>query len=137
VIIAKELPELQECGFYPPARYVVTPFAPQLSWLFVEMWEVFKPLMNSSSKIEFFGRLANAANREIARASDPADVKELLSAVIHEGFSITDELDAGTFKYLDVALGNTIYDDLIDQAEREGYLSVEETKKWFSDRGFS
>ncbi len=137
VIVTDTLREPREAVFYHEPRYVVTPFAPQLSWLLVELWAVFKPLMNGSSKIEFFGRLANAANRQIARSSDLRDPEELLAAVLHEGFAIADELDEGSFRYLDVSFGNMIYDDLIDEAERQGYLTVEETAEWFSDRDLS
>jgi hypothetical protein len=101
------------------------------------MWEAFKPFMDGTTKIEFFGRLANAANRQIAGSENAEHADDLLDAVLHEGFAIADELEDGSFRYLDVALGNTIYDDLIEDAERQGYLTVDETTQWFSDRGLS
>ncbi|MCF8530930.1 MAG: hypothetical protein K9G12_06875 [Candidatus Nanopelagicales bacterium] len=137
VIVTDVMPEAVKSGFRPDARYVVTPFAHQLSWLIVQMWESFKPFMNGTTKIEFFGRLANAANRQIAGSETGEDASELLHAVLHEGFAIADELEDGSFQYLVVAVGNNIYDDLIDEAERQGYLTVDETLRWFSDRGLS
>jgi len=137
VIVTDVMPETLKSGFRHEARYVVTPFAHQLSWLIVQMWEAFKPFMDGTTKIEFFGRLANAANRQIAGSENAEHADDLLDAVLHEGFAIADELEDGSFRYLDVALGNTIYDDLIEDAERQGYLTVDETTQWFSDRGLS
>lgn len=120
--------------FYPDPRFVVTRFAGNLSWLFEQLWDGFRPLFDGATKIEFFGRLANAANRYLARTPD-TDAKELLAAVLHEAYAIADDLADGSFTYLVVASGNMIYDDLIDEAEREGYMTPEESRRWLNERG--
>ena len=84
-------------SFYPEARYVVTAHAHELSWLFVELRDAFyaEELIDGCSKIEFFGRLANAANRCLHSSPD-ASAKLLCEAVLHEAFAILEEMKGGT-----------------------------------------
>ena len=87
--------------------------------------------LDGCSKIEFFGRLANAANRCLHR--EPAATAQLLcAAVLHEAFAIYDEMEDGGFEYLAVAFGNQIVDDYVDEARRSGFMSVDETMAFFS-----
>ena len=136
VVIADHEPKKTEGGFYPEPRYVVTDSAFELSWLFESLRDIFydASLIDSCSKIEFFGRLANAANRYLLReANKTAD--GLVSAVLHEGYAILDEIDEGTFACLPIAFGNEIADDYVDDALRSGFVGTEDTLSFFSSRG--
>ncbi len=92
-------------------------------------------MYDGTTKIEFFGRLANASLRYQSRCKGEEKQIDLLFAVLHEAFSMLDEMEEGSFQYLPVAVGNTIADDFIEEAERRGFLSVEETKRFFAERG--
>jgi hypothetical protein len=87
------------------------------------------------TKIEFFGRLANAALRYQSRCGGAEVRKELLLAVLHEAYAMLEELEEGTFQCLAVASGNEIADDFIEREEKRGFLGVDETKRFFAERG--
>ena len=113
VVIISQAPQTQGGGFYPAPRYVVTRSAEQLSWLFVQLRDIFSDLYDSASKIEFFGRLANAALRYQNRCRGNEEQYELLAAVLNEAYSILDDMKEGVFEYFLAAPGNVIADDLI------------------------
>jgi len=120
--------------FCPKPRFVVTKHALELSWLFESLRDIFSPVLDGATKIEFYGRLANAANHYLAKAAvQPHSAQDLLFAVAHEAFAILDEMDEGEFHFLLVAVGNTIWDDLVDEAERSGYLGPEATRRFFEN----
>lgn len=134
VVITSRQPKPTKGGFYPEPRHVVTPFSREVSWLFEQMRDAFAPFLDSCPKIEFYGRLANMANRYLRRLKGSDEVeKDLLLAVLHEAFSILEEMEDGQFEFLPIAVGNTIADDLIERAEGEGYLGPEETERFFDD----
>ena len=85
-------------------------------------------------KEEIFGRLGNTANRFLSKNPN-ADISETLLAVMHEAFAIAEEIQDGEFATLVVSSGNQILDDLISASEKEGFLTVEETKSYFKDKG--
>lgn len=134
VVILDSEPEPREPGFYPDPRWVVSPKAAELSWLFCELRDVFIPYYDGQTKIELFGRLANAALRYQERA-DEVDTRELLLAVLHEAFAIAEEMDEGSFGSLALAFGNEIVDDHIPADERRGFVRIEETKRFFAEKG--
>jgi hypothetical protein len=113
VVITSQPPQKQVEGFYPEPRYVVTHSAKELSWLFVQLRDVFSNLYDGASKVEFFGRLANAALRYQSRYKGNEKQYDLLIAVLNEAYSILDDMKEGVFEYLLVAPGNVIADDLI------------------------
>jgi hypothetical protein len=121
-------------GFYPEARYVVTEYSRELSWLFKELWKPAVRTIFGAAKEEFFGRLANAANRYLGRTDEPT-LRDLLGAVVHEAYVCLEEAGDGTFQSLLVALGAQIYDDWVDSSDRDDYMTVEETARWFAERG--
>ena len=123
-------------SFYPDKRYVVTEHALELSWLIERLFAAFyaDELIDGCSKIEFCGRLANAANRCIAKTPE-LSARSLLSSVMHEAFCMYEEMREGSFAFLRVAIGNIIADDFVDDAERHGYIGVDETARFFKDRG--
>jgi len=119
VIVASTSPAQQPKGSYPDPRYVVTAHAAELSWLFDELWETFRPLLDHLTKIEFFGRLANAANTRLERDAARVTPGELLAAVLIKARAIADELEAGTFEALSVAPGGLIAEDLAGPEDRD------------------
>ncbi|GAB4975244.1 hypothetical protein MAHJHV61_37070 [Mycobacterium avium subsp. hominissuis] len=133
-IVSRKPPEPQGPGFYPPPRYVVTEHSHELSWLFEELWKPEVRVIFGPVKEEFFGRLANAANRYLNRTDNPTP-RDLLGAVIHEAYVCLEAVEDGTFRALLVAPGNEIYDDWVDDSDRDDYMTVEETAQWFAERG--
>ena len=125
VVIANHAPRKTGGGFYPEPRYVVTKFAFELSWLFARLRDIFydADLIDGCSKIEFFGRLANAANRFLHREKNPS-AGDLLVAVLHEAYSILDEMEKGSFVCLQIAVGNEIADDFVEDALRSGFVGT-------------
>jgi len=113
---------------------VLTQYPRELSWLFKRLWGDFRPVFGPY-KEEFFGRLGNAANRYTKRTREEIP-RDLLGAVLHEAWVMLEEVEDGTFQALMVAAGREIADDWIDDAEREGYMTTEETRRWFAERGF-
>ncbi len=138
VIIQKcDPPPSSNDSFYPDPRYVVTEHAHELSWIFEKLRGAFysERRLDGCSKIEFFGRLANAALRTISRSDLPPSASILCAAVLHEAFTIYDEMEEGTFRCLAVAVGNEIVDDYVDEALRTGFIGVENTIAFFRERG--
>lgn len=123
-------------GFYPEPRFVVTEHSFELSWLFERLRDAFyaEARLDGCSKIEFFGRLANAASRCLHREPE-ASAQTLCAAVLHEAFAIYDEMEEGSFECFGIASGNEIVDDYVDDALRSGFLSVEETVAFFAAHG--
>src|SRR5271166_4941521 len=85
-----------EPGFYRDPQYVVTPYARQLSWLFNRLRGAFSDAIDYLSKFEFYGRLADAANRyNIADSTESQSVEGLLVAVLDEAKLMAKEFQAG------------------------------------------
>lgn len=118
-------------GFYPEPRTVVTQFSKEVSWLFERLRDTFSGLLDGDSKIEFYGRLANAARDYQQHVNGGENAKDILRAVLYEAIIMLEEMEEGTFEYLSVAVGNTIMADLVDEAEKSGYIGVEATKEFF------
>lgn len=135
VVLSRSSPETHSAeSFYPQPRYVISLFALELSWMFERLRDLFSPVLDGASKIEFYGRLANAANRYLTRVDAASQtVQGLLLAVAHEAFAIRDEMEEGKFQYLLISTGNTIFDDFVDEAERSGYLGHESTRKFLEE----
>jgi hypothetical protein len=136
VVTTTPPPAPSEDSFYPEPRYVVTEYAFELSWLFEQLRDAFyaESRLDGCTKIEFFGRLANGANRCLRR-EPRADARLLCAAVLHEAFAIYDEMEEGSFECLAVALGNEIADDYIDDAMRSGFVGPEATMEFLRSRG--
>ena len=124
-------------SFYPGPRFVVTQYANSVSWIFESLKDVFITLEGYGAwKEEFFGRLANSANRQIAKKKDNTEVFLLLT-LTHEALSILEEMQLNNFVFLPLGLGNEIYNDLIDHIETEGFLSIEETSSFFARKDYA
>jgi len=136
VIALRSKPLGRSDSFYPEPRSVVSPHALELSWLFEGLRDAFhaENRIDSQMKIEFFGRLANAANRCLRKSPSPA-AQVLCAAVLHEAFAIYEEMEEGRFGSFAVAVGNEIADDYVDEALRTGFIGVENTREFFAERG--
>ena len=104
-------------AFYPEPCFVVTELALELSWLFEVLRDAFdaENRLDGCSKIEFFGRLANTANRCLSRQPE-VDAGALCSAVLGEAFAVYGEMEAGRFGCLPVAVDDPIADDSVHGA---------------------
>lgn len=78
-----------EPSFYPDPRFVVTEFAPQLSWLFLQLRDALAPQLGAFNKYEFYGRLADAATSHLADNPGSATAQTLCTAVLHEASEIS------------------------------------------------
>ena len=112
VRIVRNAPKKNGGGFYPDPRYVETEYPLELSWVFFQLKDAFyaENLIDGCSKIEFFGRLANAAIRATG-AKPEITCPELCRAVVLEAETIYNELMHGDFHCLSLGFGNEIYDD--------------------------
>ena len=135
VIITSKPPIVRHDGFYPAPRYVVTLHASELSWLFEQLRNVFMEINDYGFfQEEIFGRLGNTANSLLSKNLN-AEAPELLFAVMHEAFAIVEEIQDGEFAALMVSSGNQILDDLITESEKAGFLTIEETRAYFKNKG--
>ena len=135
VVITNKAPIVKDASFYPAPRYVVTTYASELSWLFEQVRNIFMEIDDYGFlKEEIFGRHGNTANRFLSRNPD-ANARETLLAVMHEAFAVAEEIQDGEFVTLMVTSGNQILDDLISESEKGGFLTVEETRAYFKDKG--
>lgn len=64
---------------------IVTPYCKELSWLFIELRDIFyeTPLIDYLNKYEFFGRLALSASKYMESAVDGIGNRELLLLTVH------------------------------------------------------
>lgn len=94
---------------------------------------LFRPLLDHVSKFEFFGRLANAASRYQAQVQGNETERDVLGVVLHEAYSIMDELSAGTFAGPVITSGGAVFDDAVPDAGRPRYITVEEADGWLAE----
>ena len=101
-------------GFYPETKYITTPHAGEAGWLLNRLRDIFSDagLIDSCSKIELFGRLANAALRYQAQAKKNETDTLLLAAMLAEAKVMLCEMEKGTFKCLMVAPVGVIANDI-------------------------
>jgi cation transport regulator ChaC len=87
VAIVSEAPAVEGDGFYPPHRFVVTPWAPQLSWVFEEITSVLltKFFYTFETKFGIFARLADAAN---TAGTHNAPLTVVLNEVVQEAILV-------------------------------------------------
>lgn len=75
----------------PRKRLVVTPYARELSWLFYQLRDIFAGRIDSLSKYDFYGALAQAALDEIEKNPVAESCTRLLNAVIDRAFGMLGE----------------------------------------------
>ncbi len=112
VVIDNKPHEANPNSFYPEPRYVISEFSYEISWLFERLRDAFytERLLDGCSKIEFFGRLANAANDKLEN-KDNVSKQEICLIVVNEAEKIYSEIINGTFSCLPISEGNIIADD--------------------------
>jgi hypothetical protein len=97
-ITKRSIDDRNERRFYSNPRSVKTPYALELSWFFENLRDAFyaEKRLDDLSKIEFFGRLANAAIRCI-KENPNVSANLLCAVVLHEAFIIFDEMEKNIF----------------------------------------
>ena len=95
IAIDKKAPPISTDWWPPQDEYVVTPYCIELSWLFIQLRDIFyeKPIIDFCNKYEFFGGLADAANKYMSSTKDGIGNKlDLLTAVHKEAGIILKEM---------------------------------------------
>lgn len=59
--------------------------------------------------------------------------EDLLGAVIHEAYSVAEDIRDGTFTALPVAPDGMVYDDLIERPDGEDYMTADEMRRWLGE----
>ena len=130
VVVVKEQPKTNPNGFYPDPFFVVSAkFSLEISWMFEQLRDAFyaEKLLDGCSKIEFFGRLARAANRGILKNEEDCCV--ICMEILNEAQQIYGEITSNTFEVLPIGTGNIIADDL-----KKAYTdSFETIRNMYSD----
>ena len=132
VILTEKAPEKIDSGAYSSKRFVVTKYSKELSWFFIKLRDIFysENLLNYSSKIEFFGRLANAAIRHLEKNKN-SSAHDLCASVLQEGFLIYEEMRNGCFFSLNFTFDNSIFDDYLD----EEFHHTKDAREFFKNLG--
>ena len=107
VIISDKAPEDDHSDSWrSPPKYVITPYAAELSWLFCRLRDTFGSYIDYVSKHEFFGRLSKAAYAYSASTDTNAKLQGLLMATLDEAVVMANEIPAeeglmsNTYSYL-------------------------------------
>jgi hypothetical protein len=119
-------------SFYPRDREVLTEHALEVSYFFEVLRDHFyeQALIDHRSKIEFFGRLATAADACLLEQPD-ATAHLVCAAILREAYAMVKQIDEDKFDFLIVAEGNQLTDDLTLQGQRIGYSSIREMIEFF------
>lgn len=118
VAVVNRQPRVNPNSFYPDPFFVIsTKFSLEISWMFEQLRDAFycENLLDGCSKIEFFGRLARAANRGIFRNNEDCHV--ICMEILKEAQQIYGEITSNTFEVLPIGSGNQIAADL-----KEAYI---------------
>src|SRR5208282_5257065 len=136
LIASAPQPNHLRSSFYPRDREVFTEHALEVSYFFEVLSEAFyeEALIEHCSKIEFFGRLADAAEAFLLEQAD-ATAHLVCAAVLREAYAMAKQIDEDKFDFLIAAEGNQIADDLTLSGQRIEYSSIKETIDFFRGRG--
>jgi hypothetical protein len=136
LIASAPQPDHLRKAFYPRAREVLTEHALEISYFFEVLRDPLyqEALIDHCSKIEFFGRLAIAAEACLLEQPD-ATAHLVCASVLRVAYAMAKQMDEGQFGFLIVAEGNQPADDLTFPGQRTGYSSVKETVEFFRGRG--
>ena len=123
-------------SFYPTDRQVLTEYALEVSYFFEVLRDHFyeEELIDHCSKIEFFGRLATAAEGCLLEQPD-ATAHLVCAAVVREAYAMAKQIDEDKFDFVIVSEKNQLADDLTLPGQRTGYSSIKETIGFFCGRG--
>ena len=120
-------------GFYPDYDYVATKHHRELSWLFEQLRDLFSPHIDFINKYEFYGRLADSANRFITKFGDEIQ-RDVLYAVLHEANSMLVEFS--TFGDLQPIMSREIGADPLEDLLNNDFHDPEESKRILRELGF-
>jgi hypothetical protein len=122
--------------FYPRDREVLTEHALEVSYFFEVLRDHFheEALIDQSSKIEFFGRLATAAAACLLEQPE-ATAHLVCAAVLREAYAMAKQVDEDKFAFLMVSERNQITNDRTLPGQRIGYSSIRETIEFFRGSG--
>jgi hypothetical protein len=136
LIASAPQPDHLRRSFYPKDCEVLTEHALEVSYFFEVLRDPFyeEVLLDHCSKIEFFGRLATAADACLLEQPD-ATAHLVCAAVLREAYAVAKQMDEGEFASLIVAEGNQIAHDLPLPGQRIGYSTIKETIEFFRGRG--
>jgi hypothetical protein len=136
VIASAPQPDHLRSSFCPRDREVLTEHGLEVSYFFEVLRDHFYEvaLIDHCSAIEFFGRLATAADACLLEQAG-ATAHLVCAAVLREAYSMAKEIDEGEFAFLLVSEKNQIADDLTLPGQRTGHSSIKETIDFFRGRG--
>jgi hypothetical protein len=122
-------------SFYPTDRQVLTEYALEVSYFFEVLRDHFyeEELIDHCSKIEFFGRLATAAEGCLLEQPD-ATAHLVCAAVVREAYAMAKQIDEDKFDFVIVSKKKQLADDLTLPGQRTGYSSIKETIEFFRER---
>jgi hypothetical protein len=123
-------------SFCPRDREVLTEHALETSYFFEVLEDDFyeEALIDQCSKIEFFGRLASAADACLLERPG-ASPHLVCAAVLREAYAIAQQIDESELDFTILAEGNQIADDRTPPGRRIGYSSIGETIGFFRGKG--
>ena len=139
VIICETAPtEASNNSWYPEKRYVETKFVGEVSWLFIQLRNVFDKQDGFGRwKEEFFGRLGNVITKFQTVVAD-ASLDQILEAVVHEAYAMAEEInDYGEIETLPVTFGNAIIDDFLGTSDLSAYLGSAATLEYLKQNGLA
>ena len=119
-------------GFYPDPDYVATKHHRELSWLFEQLRDLFAPYIDFMNKYEFYGRLADSANRFISTSGDEVQ-QDVLQSVLHEANSLLVEFS--TFGDLQPSISRKIGDDPLENMLNNDMQDLEGSKRTLRELG--
>jgi hypothetical protein len=136
LIASAPQPDHLRKAFYPRAREVLSEHALEISYFFEVLRDPLyqEALIDHCSKIEFFGRLAIAAEACLLEQPD-ATAHLVCASVLRVAYAMAKQMDEGEFGFLIVAEGNLIGDDPTLPGQRTGYSSIKETIEFFRGHG--
>jgi hypothetical protein len=104
LIASAPQPDHLRRSFYPRDREVLTEHALEVSYFFEVLRDHFyeEALTDYCSEIEFFGRLASAADACLLEQPD-ATAHLVCAAVLREAYAMAKQIDKGEFDFLIVA----------------------------------
>jgi hypothetical protein len=135
LIASAPQPDHLRRSFYPRDREVITEHALEISYFFEVLRDpLYEEALDHCSKIEFFWRLATAAEACLLEQPD-ATAHLVCAAVLREAYAMAKQIDKGEFDFLIVAEGNQIGDAPTLSGPWTGYSSIKETIEFFRGHG--
>jgi hypothetical protein len=136
VISSAPQPERLTRSLYPRDREILTEHALEVSYFLEVLRDPFyeESLINHCSKIEFFGRLASAADACLLEQPD-VTAHLVCAAVLREAYAMAKQIGEGEFDFLIGSKGNQVGEERTLAGKRTGYSGIKETIDFFRERG--